>query len=209
MDTASIILGWLLGLLSPVIVSRITRRYKKNDLHTGILKEINHTKLRLIFTVDLLAKRTGSYDQELVAWLLNEYETLDDTDPLMLKAYRMQLKYSEQEFAALMHQLSTAKNTGLTLQKVELLFINMNLIDFSLFSTSFQSEIFELKSRVEILNSQINTADKYFFMTFDSNISPSNLPVIKHELESKYVYLEEAYKRTIEQINTVNSVKKI
>jgi hypothetical protein len=209
LDTGSIILGWLFGILSPVIVSRITRRYKRKDLHVGIIKEINHTNLRLIFALDLLSKRTGTYNQELASWLLKQYESLDDNDPLKVKAYRIQTTATPEEFEVMKNLLSTPKGTGLTLQKVKLLFINMHLTNFSLFSSSFQSEIFELKSRVEILNSQIDTAEKYFFMTFDSNIAPANLPTIKKDLEAKYIYLESAFKRTIEQIETINAVKKI
>jgi hypothetical protein len=209
LDTGSIILGWLLGILSPVIVSRITRGYKRKDLHAGIIKEINHIKLRLIFTLDLLSKKTGSYNQELAAWLLKQYESLDYNDPLEIKAYRIMISATPQEFEVLKSHLSVPKGTGMTLQKVQLLFINMHLTDFSLFSSNFQSEIFELKSRVEILNSQIELAEKYFFMTFDSNVIPSNLPLIKNDLEAKYLHLETAFKRTIEQIETINIVKKI
>jgi hypothetical protein len=46
-------------------------------------------------------------------------------------------------------------------------------------------------------------------MTFDSNIKPANLPLIKADIEAKYIYLETAFKRTIEQIETINKVKKI
>lgn len=209
LDIGSIILGWLFGILSPVIVSRITRRYKRNDLHAGIIKEINHINLRLIFAYDLLSKRTGTYNQEQVAWLLKQYESLDQKDSFKIKAYRIQISATPEEFEVLKNEFSSSKGTGLTLQKVQLLFINMHLIDFSLFSSNFQSEIFELKSRVEILNSQIKTAEKYFFMTFDSNITPANLPLIKNDLEAKYLYLETAFKRTIEQIETINTIKKI
>jgi hypothetical protein len=206
LDTGSIILGWLFGILSPVIVSR---RYKRKDLHVGIIKEINHINLRLIFALDLLSKRTGTYDQKLASWLLEQYESLDNIEPLKVKAYRIQITATPEEFEVMKNHLSTPKGTGLTLQKVKLIFINMHLTDFSLFSSSFQSEIFELKSRVEILNSQIEMAEKYFFMTFDSNIVPANLPTIKNDLEAKYVYLESAFKRTIEQIEAINAVKKI
>jgi hypothetical protein len=208
LEIDSIILGWLLGILSPVIVSRITLGYKRKDLHAGIIKEINHIKLRLIFNLGLLSKRTGSYNQELATWLLKQYKSLDYNDPLHIKAYRIEISATPQEFEVMKIRLSPPKGTGLTLQKVQLLFINMHLTDFSLFSSNFQSEIFELKSRIEILNSQIELAEKYFFMTLDSNITSSNLPLIKHDLEAKYLSLETAFKRAIEQIETINVLKK-
>ena len=196
-------------MLSPVIVSRIYRYYKRNDLHTGISKEINHVKKRLILTLDLISHRTGTYDRELINWLLEHYEKVESKDPTVLKLYRMQLNASDEELSAMIHHQAKPKDTGLTLQKFPLLFINMHLSDISLFSAELQSEIFELKSRMEILNSEISLSEKYFFMTFDSNVSGINQPMIKADLTNKYMHIESMIKRAVEQIETVNSVKKI
>ncbi|WP_426369861.1 hypothetical protein [Pseudocolwellia sp. HL-MZ7] len=209
MDILSILLGWLLGMLSPVIVSRIYRHYKKKDLHVGISKEINHVTERLILTLQLISHRTGSFDRELVAWLLEHYEQLEITNPQRIKVYRIQLKANDNDFKKIKSTLHTSPDSGLTLQKFPLLFINMHLSDFSLFSTELQSEIFELKTRIEILNSGISSAEKYFFMTFDSNVSAENQSIIKDDLTNKYRQIEGMIKRTVEQIEKVNSIKKI
>ncbi len=209
MDLSSIFLGWLLGMLSPVIVSRIYRHYKRNDLHVGISKEINHVKERLILTLDSISHRTGSYDRELVGWLLKHYEKVEVKKPTILKLYRMQLKASDEELEAMIFHQAKPDDTGLSLQKFPLLFINLHLTDISLFSPELQAEIFELKSRIEMLNSEISLSEKYFFMTFDSNVSPENQPIIKADLTSKYLHVESMIKRAVEQIEKINSVKKI
>jgi hypothetical protein len=209
LDLSSIFLGWLLGMLSPVIVSRIYRYYKRNDLHVGISKEINHVKERLILTLDSISHRTGSYDRELVKWLLEHYEKVEVKNPTILKLYRMQLKASDEELAAMIFHQAKPDDTGLSLQKFPLLFISMHLSDISLFSPELQAEIFELKSRVEMLNSEISLSEKYFFMTFDSTISPENQPIIKADLTNKYLHVESMIKRAIEQIEKINGVRKI
>ncbi len=209
MDILSIILGWLLGMLSPVIVSRIYRYYKRNDLHVGISKEINHVKKRLILSLDVISHRTGSYDRELVGWLLEHYEKVGSNNSTVSESYRMQLKASDDELETMILHQAKPDNTGLTLQKFQLLFINMHLTDISLFSTELQSEIFELKSRIEILNSEISLSEKYFFMTFDSNVTTENQEIIKMGLTNKYLHIETMIKRVVEQIEKVNSVKKI
>lgn len=209
MDILSIFLGWLLGMLSPVIVSRIYRYYKRNDLHVGISKEINHVKERLIVTLDVISHRTGSYDRDLIKWLLEHYEKVEVKDPKLLEFYRMQLKASDEELEALIFHQAKSDHMGLTLQKYPLLFISMHLTDISLFSPELQAEIFELKSRIEMLNSEISLSEKYFFMTFDSTISLENQPLIKADLTNKYRHVESMIKRAVEQIEKVNSVKKI
>ncbi|WP_321370059.1 hypothetical protein [uncultured Desulfuromusa sp.] len=209
MNLSSIFLGWFLGMLSPVIVNRIYRHYKKNDLHVGVSKEINHVKERLILTLDIISHQTGSYDRDLVKWLLAHYEKVEIKNPTVLELYRMQLKASDDELQAMIFHQAKPDNTGLSLQKFPLLFISMHLTDISLFSTELQAEIFELKSRIEMLNSEITLSEKYFFMTFDSSVSSENLQIVKANLTNKYQQVESMIKRAVEQIEKINSVKKI
>ncbi len=196
-------------MLSPVIVNRIYRHYKKNDLHVGVSKEINHVKERLILTLDIISHQTGSYDRDLVKWLLAHYEKVEIKNPTVLELYRMQLKASDDELQAMIFHQAKPDNTGLSLQKFPLLFISMHLTDISLFSTELQAEIFELKSRIEMLNSEITLSEKYFFMTFDSSVSSENLQIVKANLTNKYQQVESMIKRAVEQIEKINSVKKI
>jgi hypothetical protein len=175
----------------------------------GISKEINHVKERLIVTLDVISHRTGSYDRDLIKWLLEHYEKVEVKDPKLLEFYRMQLKASDEELEALIFHQAKSDHMGLTLQKYPLLFISMHLTDISLFSPELQAEIFELKSRIEMLNSEISLSEKYFFMTFDSTISLENQPLIKADLTNKYRHVESMIKRAVEQIEKVNSVKKI
>lgn len=196
-------------MLSPVIVSRIYRYHKKNDLHSGISKEINHIKERLILTLDSISHKTGSYDRELIKWLLESYEKVKAPNPVILNAYRMLLESGDKELQTMIHYHAKPSGTGLSLQKFSLLFIGMHLSDISLFSPDLQVEIFELKNRIEILNSEIALSEKYFFMTFDSNISTENQEIVKADLVNKYRHVESMIKRAVEQIEKINSIRKI
>ena len=209
MDVLSIILGWLLGILSPVVVSRITRQYKRHDLHKGIMKEVGHIRERLLGNMHLLSHRTGSFDRELAKWLLEKYGEIEAVNPKILKSYKWLLAAEDTEFEAYKCRFFKSQDTGLTLQKFQLTFVNMHLLEFSLFSSEFQTEVFELKTRLEFLNSEINLAEKYFFMTFDSGISQENLEIVKVDLTNKYLHIETMIKRVVEQIETVCSVQKI
>ncbi|MGK0372911.1 MAG: hypothetical protein ACJAW1_003179 [Glaciecola sp.] len=207
MDLSSIFLGWLLGMLSPVIASRIYRYYKRNDLHIGISKEINHVKERLIITLDVISHKTGSYDRELVKWLLAHYEKVEFKNPTILELYQTQLDASDEELAALIFRQAIPADAGLSLQKFPLLFTSMHLTDISLFSPELQAEIFELKSRIDMLNSEISISEKYFFMTFDSTISVENKAIIKADLTNKYLQVESMIIRAVEQIEKINQLK--
>ncbi|RIN38406.1 hypothetical protein BU043_13040, partial [Staphylococcus simulans] len=107
----------------------------------------------------------------------------------------MFVKASDDELNEIKRSSATTSCSGLSLQKFPLLFINMHLSDFSLFSPELQAEIFELKSRIEILNSGIASSEKYFFMTFDSSISTESQLIIKTDLTNKYIQVETMIKR--------------
>ena len=98
-------------MLSPVIVSRIYRYYKKNDLHAGITIEVNHVKGRLILTLDKISRRTGTYDRELAEWLLEHYQKVEMKDSIIMNFYHKQLQMNDTEFEAmLIHQPQTANS---------------------------------------------------------------------------------------------------
>lgn len=207
MDLLSIFLGWLLGILSPVIVSRITRKYKRDDLKSGFMKEIGHIRKRLLANMHLLSNHTGSFNKELVQWLLEKYRALESVDPKLLESYETILASDDAEFEHYKNQISKVEDTGLTLQKYKLAFVNMHLLDFSIFSSEFQAEVFELRTRLDFLNSEIELADKYFFMTFDSGLSQENLEIVKADLVNKYLHIETMIKRVIVQIETIHEIR--
>jgi len=206
-DLLSIFLGWLLGILSPVIVSRITRKYKRDDLKSGFMKEIGHIRKRLLANMHLLSNHTGSFNKELVQWLLEKYRALESVDPKLLESYETILASDDAEFEHYKNQISKVEDTGLTLQKYKLAFVNMHLLDFSIFSSEFQAEVFELRTRLDFLNSEIELADKYFFMTFDSGLSQENLEIVKADLVNKYLHIETMIKRVIVQIETIHEIR--
>lgn len=208
-DVLSIILGWLLGILSPVIVSRITRQYKRDDLYKGIMKEVDHIRERLLGNMHLLSHRTGSFDREIAKWLLEKYGELKTVNSNILESYKKILAADDAEFDAYKYHFLKSQDTGLTLQKFQLTFVNIHLLEFSLFSSEFQTEVFELKTRLEFLNSEIALAEKYFFMTFDSGLSQENLEIVKTDLTNKYLHIETMIKRVVEQIEIIGSVQKI
>ena len=76
MQTLYIILGWLLGLLGNPIVSRIEKRYKRNDLKKVIFSELKNLKLRLVANFWKIQMHLGEFDKLTLQWINNVYEKL-------------------------------------------------------------------------------------------------------------------------------------
>ncbi len=61
-------LGWLLGLLSPIIVDAITKRHRNVEIRKAIISELGEARLAFAGSVYLLESRFGSYDRALLEW---------------------------------------------------------------------------------------------------------------------------------------------
>jgi hypothetical protein len=209
MDVVSIMLGWLLGMLSPVIVSRITRHYKKNDLHEGILAEVNNVKTRVVFTAHLLCQAYGEYDRDFVRWCLENVDSKNGKYTTVIDDYKIQLDYTDEQFIAYRESKKLANSVGQSIKKFYLSFTDLHLTDISLFTNEFQLALFELRSRIELLNSEIDLSEKYFFMTFSSDLTEINHALIQRDLIAKYIIIQGMTVRVVEQINVVESTSKI
>ena len=61
-----LILGWLLGLLSPVILDWIKNRKKKKELRESFFNDLNDIRGRLIGLVYLTTSKFGNFNRELL-----------------------------------------------------------------------------------------------------------------------------------------------
>ncbi len=70
-------MGWLLGLLSPVIVDSIKRKREIREVRLGIMTELRELQYRLTGVVFLISKHFGNIDRALLQWahdIVVEYE---------------------------------------------------------------------------------------------------------------------------------------
>ena len=70
MEVLYLILGWLLGLLSPSIANRISRSYSKKELLNGIKTEMKECQFRALLVANMLGSRYGKFDKEYLNWCL-------------------------------------------------------------------------------------------------------------------------------------------
>ncbi len=193
MEFAYLILGWLFGLLSPLIVSRINRAYTKRELFDGIKTEIKECQFRTILIAYLLGARFGKYDREFLEWCLPYLEKYQGTESkeMTIKAIRGLLDLKDKDIRKVneLRRLEE-KGRGLSLKKFHLPFLESKISEISCFKIELQNIIYEIISRVQLINEEIESAIRYFNMTFDSNVSDENQEIIRAELPQKYSNLQ-------------------
>ena len=69
----NVILGWLLGLLSIIIIDLNRDRRQKREIEKGIRIELLEIKQRIVGSVYLIASQRGKYDRDLLKWIDENY----------------------------------------------------------------------------------------------------------------------------------------
>ena len=112
-----VILGWLLGLLSQPIVSRIERHYKREDFRKAIFSELKTLGTRLAATCYQIQSHLGMRDKEALRWVKSVYEKHKTDCPKgVIEAIDKVLQASNEQFSAVADFTKAPKNIYLGLK---------------------------------------------------------------------------------------------
>lgn len=209
MELLYIFFGWLLGLLSPQLNERINRHYKKQDFTIGLLSEFKELKARLIANVYLLIKKIGTCKKEQLEWLVNNIDEYEGSYPPQgikqnLTKLIEQANTDQIETIGLIDEYAS-ESRGLDLKKFFLPFLEAKIDSLSLLDEKFRIQVFEIRSKIIIINEEIDNARFFFRKTFDSSLDELNQKIIKINLESSYSHIVDQAMSTVEKISNLLS----
>lgn len=183
-----IVLGWLLGLLSPVIVWLILSRREATAVKSGVLTELAEFRHRMVLTAYIYTLDYGNFDKDFVKWArahLAKYDGLSDKDGID-RLYNKLCETSDDEFADWLRYQRAHSSSGKGVKNGRLPYLESKLGNLERFSEREQRQLLEILEQVSIYNESANDARYYFNATFDSSISPDNHQTIVSNLEDKY-----------------------
>ncbi len=191
MEVVYVILGWLFGLLGPSIVDRIKKSYTKKDLFGGIKTELSECQYSMVNYACRLGMRAGKYDREFLEWVLPYFEKYQGSEVESKKNLIKLIKTLLENEDEVLEKIVTSdreekKGYSLSLKTIHLPFLMSKISELSLFCIELQKIIYEIISRLKLINEEIDSAIKYHYMTFDSAISDDNHDIIRNELDEKY-----------------------
>lgn len=182
-------LGWLLGLLSPIVVDAIRRRREIKEVKNALLSELGDLQFRLANTVWLTSIRAGQYNRSFLDWfkpIIERNRYLHKLDRV-IKQTESDLAMSDEQLALVAQQLLVSESGGLGLKTHHAPFLDSKLGQLGSFSVEFQSLVLEIHSRLAILNEEIDQYRFYFQQTFSSNISDVNYNLITQNINGSYM----------------------
>src|SRR5215510_2779259 len=100
-----LILGWLIGLLSPIIVDVIRKRREAKELTVALYSELHELQYRLVNAVGLIEMRYGRPNREFFEWIksiVKEYRGINSPENL-LKIIEDQSSFTDQQLSDVAH----------------------------------------------------------------------------------------------------------
>jgi len=131
-----IILGWILGLLSPFITRQFKRKQEIGDFKKGIYIELIEIKIYLVLLRHMFLNKVTELNREVMSWCydnLREHEEFlpDETAQRLLGRFRLMSECSDNEFTehlrAAEYLTLLSSNTSLVPKKIHMPFYKNGL----------------------------------------------------------------------------------
>ena len=162
-DVLILLLGWLLGLLSPLLAEKIQRPRRRAELTKSVLYELDHLRYVLTGLSYKLLSRAAAVDRDFIRWILPILETYTGpgAEPKFAELYKKQLEMTDDQLRA-MYQAMRTPGSGVGLKKYSLPFLESQIQSLSICPLEFQQKVLNMRAQLELLNQEIEFA-RYSF----------------------------------------------
>lgn len=203
-----LLLGWIFGLFSPLIVDKFRKSAQKDELKKGILAELKEVKLRLALSYYILMVRYGSFDRSIIEWTclqLKEYSGVREIDHYKDLCTKY-LETKDEEAAEIFKSFKTDAKIGTALKEYSLPFLNFHIGSLSLFDLKIQGRLFDIRRQLAILNQDVGLARFFYEKTFDPGTMETNAAIINANISTIYLNICKTLRKTVESIEELKTV---
>lgn len=205
-----LILGWLLGILSPLILNKIKKKYHKEDLKQAIFSELKEIRTHLVILVFLLSEKNGTFCKKLLSWIVPYLEEDKEnllTQNMLPNIEKLEKRGEDELLEAAEYIKLIQSNQDLTLRQFNTHFIDTAISEITVLKLNFQRKLCEIKRDIDILNEEIAEIKWMSKQTFNSSISQINYRIIQSNLKDAYINFEGMVRRTIKKIDNLLKMK--
>ena len=201
---AFLALGWLLGLLGPIVVDAIRRRRENTLGRAAILNELTELSGILATAAYGARMRLGTADRKFLEWLKITLEQHATTPRLQefVPRLRTQLSWTDEQLRAVAEHMSADEGKGTMLQHYPVPLLDARVSALWSFDTSFQRQLLELRRDVAILDDLVDRSRKYFDMTF-TKLEGNNHQLVTENLTQTYALYADRAMAIVDQIKSL------
>ncbi len=169
-----LLLGWLLGLLAPVIVDGIKRRRENRLGRAAIRVELLQLRERLIVAAHGAEDYLGTQTKDKIRWTLKRLHAREEDN--IRPALEMRVNLPDAEFKALAARLAGQGNQSIRLQNYGTPLLDARVSALWSFSTEAQRVLLELKTEIGFLDDAVAQSRYFNELTF------KDLPSVNHQI---------------------------
>ena len=203
-DRFYLLVGWLMGLLSPLIVDAIRRRRDRKEIKHALITELQELQFHLASGVYLITQKLGKCDRKFFEWFLpivEHYEGPFISDQ-RIEYVKAALKLTDEQLAADAERSKNENlNKGMGLKKYDTPVLVANIAHIGAFSVEFQNLLLTIQSRLGLINEEI---DKYYFFfkeTFSESVSTPNRAIISSNIDQCFSAISQQGRMTCDLID--------
>lgn len=197
-------LGWLLGLLGPVIVDAIKRKRENTQGQAAIHAELKDVSHKLALASQFIYMRKGTVDRNHLEWFkghLEGYSSLEDMASL-LESVKLQLSWTDKELEGYARRTSGQSGKGIALQKYAVPLLDSRVNALWSFSTTLQRHLLQIRTDIGLLNDIVERSRHFSNMTFSKLEGNNHALVLENIDQCNDLYFERA-KRVVDQIQNL------
>ncbi|MEW6615702.1 MAG: hypothetical protein AB1401_09585 [Thermodesulfobacteriota bacterium] len=211
MNILDVLFGWILGILSPLVVEKVKKRLQREELKDGLIIELEEVQIKLISLTYLMNSDYGTFDRQFLQWiepLVRKYKGIEISRVTNIsKHINSLLLLTDGLLSEHVEQSRRESPTGASVKKFYLPFLNSKLDSLSLFDCEFQRRILDINAQLLTLNGEIERAQFYHAKTFDSSLGENNYNIVNKNLDMTYRNIGDMSRKLVDRIDIVISEK--
>ena len=165
---AFLFMGWLLGLLAPIIVDALKRNRENGLGRLAIKTELANLRVKLAFAAYTIQEHQGSMTRLMLKWVIKQLGTQHSDQQLTLVSSSLKklLEASDEQLSQYFASKKAPPNKSLTLQRYNTPLLDARVSALWSFDTASQRVLLEIRSALDIASEIVDRATHFTNLTF-------------------------------------------
>jgi len=199
--------GWLLGLLAPVIVEKVKAERETNAVIAAIKNELNEVAYRLVLAAYNTAMHLGTVDRDFLKWVQDSITLYkgSETKENIAKLIEMKLSLAPEQLTAITASEAAQGIRSLVLVKFAVPFVDARVSAFHSLISIVQVQLLSVRADVRLLDDLVDQSRTYFNLTF-GKLEEDNHTAVVENLRGVYVQYAKRCRIAADRIHRLQGI---
>ena len=167
-DVILLTLGWLSGVLSPIVVDAIRQRRESGAVVAAVKGELNETAYLLSIAAYNVAMHLGTVDRAFLKWVQDAVTCYGGSEPKdkILESIQIKLTLSDDQLSALAASEAAHFSQAIALPKFAVPFVDARIPTWHTMPATIRMDLHAVRSDMRHLEDIVDQSRIYFNLTF-------------------------------------------